>query len=146
MYINHGLNTVSEEFGVTRSRFARDIGRRDKGYLGSKVMEEMKISTLTEPTKPAIQSTVSGVEDMGDTGYIMETQIYIIDMKECKIKTNAWEDLNTKIYNLCLQNCPPVLESVLKANIIWENISCKQNGIGLLLVIRDITHKQDENI
>ena len=84
--------------------------------------------------------------DMGDAGYAMETQIYIIDMKEYKTKTNSWEELNAQIYNLCLQHCPPVLELVLKANSRWEKISCDQNGIGLLLVIRDITHKQDENM
>ena len=143
MYINHGLNTVSEEFGVTRSRFARDIGRRDKGYLGSKVMEEMKLPMLTETTKPSKQITVSGVADMSDAEYAMETQIYIIDMKEYKIKRNAWEELNANICNIFLQHCPPVLESVLKANSRWGNISCDQNEIGLLLVIRDITHKQD---
>ena len=62
------------------------------------------------------------------------------------METNAWEELNANIYTLCLHHCPPVLELVLKANSIWENISCNQNGIGLLLVIRDITHKQDEKI
>ena len=44
------------------------------------------------------------MEDMSDAEYAMETQIYIIDLKEYKMKANAWEELNAKIYNLCLQN------------------------------------------
>ena len=80
----------------------------------------MKLPTPTEPTKPAKHSTVYGVPDMGNTEYTMETQIYIIDLKEYKMKTNALEGLNAQIYNLCLQHFPPVLESVMKANSRWE--------------------------
>ena len=45
-------------------------------------MEEMKLPMLTDLTKPAKQSTVSGMEDTSDAEYAMVTQIYIIDMKE----------------------------------------------------------------
>ena len=62
------------------------------------------------------------------------------------MKTNAWEELNAQIYNLCLQHFPPVLESVMKANSRWEKISCDQNGISFLLVIRDIMHKKDKKM
>ena len=62
------------------------------------------------------------------------------------MKTTAWEEINKNIYNLCLQHCPPVLESVIKANSIWENILCDQNEIVLLLVLRDIKHEQDKKI
>ena len=72
-------------------------------------MEEFKLPTLTEPTKLAKQSTVYVVADMSDAEYAMETQIYIIYMKEYK-KTNAWEELSENIYNIFLQHCPPVLE------------------------------------
>ena len=124
LYFTHGLNTMAAEFGVTRSRLAIYIGSKEKGSLGSKAMEEMKIPTLAELTKPAKQSMVSGVADMINAEYVMETQIYIIDLKEYKMKTNAWEELNANICNICLQHCPPVLGSVLKANNRWENISC----------------------
>ena len=53
-------------------------------------MEKMKLPTLTDPTKPAKQSTVSGMAYMSDAAYAMETQIYIIDLKEYNMKTNAW--------------------------------------------------------
>ena len=62
------------------------------------------------------------------------------------MKTNAWEELNANIYNICLQHFPPVIGSILKSNSRWENILCDQNRIGFLLVIRDITHKQDEKM
>ena len=62
------------------------------------------------------------------------------------MKTNAWEELNAQIYNLCLQHFPLVLESVMKANSRWEKISCDQNGISFLLVIRDIMHKKDKKM
>ena len=66
VYVNHGSSTLEEEFWVTRSRLARYIGSKDKGYLGSKTMEEMKFPTPTEPIKPEKQSMVSGVADIGD--------------------------------------------------------------------------------
>ena len=119
VYFTHGLNTAASEFGMTRSRLAIYIGSKDKGSLGLKAMEEMTLPTLTDPTKPAKQSTVSGVADMRDAKYAMETQIYIIDLKEFKMKTNAWEDLNANIYNLCLQHYPPVLVLVLKTKSRW---------------------------
>ena len=82
MYFTHGSNTVAAEFVVTRSRIARYIVSKDKGYLGSKAMDEMKLPTLKEPNKSAKYSTVSGVAGMGNSEYAMDTQIYIIDMKE----------------------------------------------------------------
>ena len=42
----------------------------------------MKLPTLIESTKPENQRTVYGVADMGGAEYTMETQIYIIDLKE----------------------------------------------------------------
>ena len=82
MYFTHGSNTVAAEFVVTRSRIARYIVSKDKGYLGSKAMDEMKIPTLKEPTKSTKHSMVSGVADMGDAKYAVETQIYIVYLKE----------------------------------------------------------------
>ena len=67
-------------------------------------MDEMKLPKLTKTTKPAKQSTISGLADMGDAEYAMDTQIYIIYLKEYKMKTNAWEELNANIYNICLQH------------------------------------------
>ena len=82
----------------------------------------MKLPTLTEPTKPSKQSMVSGVTDMGNYEYAMENHIFIIDLNEYKMKTDAWEDLNARIYNLCLQHCLLVLEPVQKANSRWGKI------------------------
>ena len=82
LYFTHGSNTAVAKFGMTRRSIARYIGSKDEGSLGSKVMEEMKLPMLTETTKPSKQITVSGVADMSDAEYAMETQIYIIDLKE----------------------------------------------------------------
>ena len=89
VYFTRGSNTAAEEFGATQSRLARYIGSEDRGSLVSKAMEEMKLSTLTDLTKPGKQSTVSEVAYMGNAKYAMEIQIYIIDLKEYKMKTNA---------------------------------------------------------
>ena len=53
VYFTHGYNAAAEEFGVTQSRLVRYIGSKEKGSLGSKEMEEMKIPNLAEPTKPS---------------------------------------------------------------------------------------------
>ena len=71
VYFTHGPNTTVPEFGVTQSRLARKIGSKDKGSLGSKAMEERKLPTLIDPTKPEKQTMVSGVADMGDAEYTM---------------------------------------------------------------------------
>ena len=62
------------------------------------------------------------------------------------MKMNAWEEVNAKIYNICLHHCSMVLKLVMKENSRWENISCDQNGIDLFLVLQDITHKQYEKM
>ena len=47
------------------------------------------------------------------------------------------------IFNLVLQHAPEVLESLLKSQLKWDRVSGEMDGVGLLVMLRDITHKHD---
>ena len=81
-----------------------------------------------------------------DKLYGVKVDKYMVKYKEVRAKKISWVELNWKVYNLCMQHCPPDLESVLKLNSRWDKIMADQDWIGLFHVIWDITHKQDENI
>ena len=79
---------------------------------------------------------------------VLDDKLYRVNgkLQGGQSKNIAWVELNAKIYILCLQHRPPDLELSLKENSIWDKIMAYQDGIGLLHVIWDITHKQDENM
>ena len=76
----------------------------------------------------------------------MKVDKYTVDYKEVRAKKIAWVEINANIYNLCLQHSPPDLESVFKANIIWDKIMLDQDIIRLIHVIWYITHKQNNKM
>ena len=47
------------------------------------------------------------------------------------------------IYNLVLQHVPDVLESLLKSQTKWDKVSGEMDGVQILTILRDITHKHD---
>ena len=47
------------------------------------------------------------------------------------------------IFNLVLQHVPEVLESLLKSQIKWDTVSGEMDGVGILVMLSDITHKHD---
>ena len=75
----------------------------------------------------------------------MKVNKYKVEYNKNRANKIAWVELNAKIYNLCLKRSPPDLDSVLKANRKWDTVMVDQDVICLLLVIQDITHKQNEN-
>ena len=57
---------------------------------------------------------------------------------------NAWDENKGRMYHLVLQHCPLELESKLKAMSNWDSVNADRDIIGLLNLVRDITHKHDE--
>ena len=80
---------------------------------------------------------------MIDDLYKFEMEKYMIMWKTLKIKNEFWGEINGMIYNLVLQHCPKVLESLLKSQTRWDTISNETEGVEILLIVRDITHKHD---
>ena len=75
--------------------------------------------------------------------YQFKLEKYMIMWKSWKIKNDPWGEINSIIYNLVLQHCPKVLESLLKSQTRWDKVLGEMDGIGILLILQDITHKHD---
>ena len=71
---------------------------------------------------------------------------YMVQYKEWYTKIETWTEMNASIFNLVLQHCPEVLESLLKSQTRWDAVKKKMNGIKLLLMLSDITHKHNEYV
>ena len=52
MKFTHGNSKAAAEFGITKSKFARPIGSKDKGDMGSKAIEEMAHPKSVKPVEP----------------------------------------------------------------------------------------------
>ena len=70
-----------------------------------------------------------------------EMEEYMIMWKSWKIKNDSLGEINGMIYNLVLQHCLKVLESLLKSQTRWDNVAKEMDGVGILLILRDITRK-----
>ena len=57
-------------------------------------------------------------------------------------KEEEWETCSAKIYNLLLIYCPPDLEEVLKTMANRDSASASENAMGLLTMIRDVSHNK----
>ena len=109
-------------------------------------MEEMAHPTIFNQVEPIQEyrmenSTLPYKTDVP----VLYDKVYRVNgkLQGGQSKKISWEELNAKIYILCLQHRLPDLESLLKANSRWDKIMADQDRIGLLHIIRSITHKQD---
>ena len=64
----------------------------------------------------------------------------MIKYKKSMREEEEWETCSAKIYNLLLIHCPPYLEEVLKTMTNWDLVSASDNSMGLLVMIRDVSH------
>ena len=49
VYFTHGNSTAAAEFGIFRRKLARHTVSKDKGVMGSKVMDNMAHPKIVEP-------------------------------------------------------------------------------------------------
>ena len=67
----------------------------------------------------------------------------MIKWKSWALKNGSWTEINGMIYNFVLQHVPDMLESLLKSQTKWDKVSGEMDGVGILTMLRDITHKYD---
>ena len=60
-------------------------------------------------------------------------------------KKEKWEENQPRTYNLVLQHCPPKLETRITSQANWDQVQANHDDVGLLKMIRDIAHNQDES-
>ena len=65
--------------------------------------------------------------------FMKEYDTYMRDERQCKID-------NGKIYNLMLQHCDHGLKEELKTLNRWRKTEEDQDLVGILTMIRDLTH------
>ena len=85
----------------------------------------------------------SDVPVMSDIFFNFEMKKYMIKWKSWALKNDSWTEINGMIYNLVLQHVPDVLESLLKSQTKWDRVSGEMDGVGILMMLRNITHKHD---
>ncbi len=56
----------------------------------------------------------------------------------------VWEVNNKKIYNLLLSHCTESMHARLQSMTNWKEISKKQDGLELMILICKILHHKDE--
>ena len=90
--------------------------------MESKVMEEVSLPKIAKPVEPIQEYRMdnftptngSDFPVLDDKLYGMKFYKYMVKYKEFRSNKIVWVQLNTNIYNLCLQHIPPELELVLK--------------------------------
>ena len=66
------------------------------------------------------------------------------ELKETKKMKALWASNNQVIFNLFISNCPPEMETKLQGMKTWSEIDETQDGLMLIKLVCDITHKRDE--
>ena len=145
------------EFSQVQSKLSRYVGSKAKGAIGAKAIMSLRNSNVAEPIEPirVMKKVISdGLETEEDSSVPVksvisikiESEKYLIIWKSWNLKNESWMETNGMIFNLVLQHVPEVLESLLKSQLKWDRVSGEMGGIGLLLMLRDITHKHDSSV
>ena len=96
-----------------------------------------------EPPKP------EKPKDKGDAVeavmFMTELSIWVNDFKEFRKKQQAWENSQTRMFNLTLQHCTPELEDKLKITFGFTDMHLARDAIGLLGLIGDIAHDHTDD-
>ena len=51
---------------------------------------------------------------------------------------------NQVVLNIFLSHCTPEMETKLQGTETWSTVEPKQDGLGVIYFIRDVTHTRDE--
>ena len=55
-----------------------------------------------------------------------------------------WKENSAHVYHLVLTHCHPELEAEIRNHLKWGGAKSPQNGINLLIMIRDVIHGKRE--
>ena len=74
----------------------------------------------------------------------MECSDYMMNSKSWLASKEKWEENGKRVYSLILQHCHPTLELKIPEQTGWILVCNYRDMVGLLKLIRNITHNQDE--
>ena len=159
-----GLQKVLFSFGSTKdaskfitikSKLARHVGIQPwHGALVTLMtMEDMAEPILNPHIRPMLDKLVTKIDGSTETitraesssEFKIEVDDYLADNKFYRTKKEKWEENRPRIYNLFLQHCPPKLETRLTSQEKWDQVRANRDVVGLLKMIRDITHNHNES-
>ena len=114
------------DFFETQSTLSQYVGNKVKGVAGASAISTLEHPNLKEPSVPiCVTKTVTMEVDGNDVGTesnvpVISDQLYgfmykkyMVQYKAWFTKTETWTKKNADIFNLVLQPCPKVLESLL---------------------------------
>ena len=98
LYFTYGNSKLAAEFGIVRSKLARQIGSKDKGAMGSKATEEIANPAIVKPVKPIQEYRIDNstppkktdVPVLDDKVYEMQVDKYMVKYKEVRENKTAW--------------------------------------------------------
>ena len=74
----------------------------------------------------------------------MECSDYMMESKSWLAVKYNWEENGQRVYSLILHHCHPTLELKISEHTGWILVRDSGDMVGLLKLIRNITHNQDE--
>ena len=108
----------------------------------------MKNSAMAAPIRPKLEFDTNNTvvtRDKDNPMFKMEVKDYIVAMKTYQAKKDRWDENQPRAHNLILQYCPPELEIRLISQANWDQVRMDRDVLGLLKMIRDITHNHGKS-
>ena len=133
------------------------MGSRPKGAMVTKAIMKIANPILAQPIEPIRvmkKVQIDGVDTnedstvpvVNDLLFNFEMEKYMIIWKSWKIDSKSSGEINAMVHTLVLSHVVKVLEYLLKSQVKWDKVSKKMDGVGLLLMLRDITHKHNSSV
>ena len=150
-YYTHGLVSDAANFNAVTKNLGRLMSGQSWGgaVKGGNAMRDMTAPIITWPIKPSRDEHVVDNSTSPPTtstvrrdkfDYKCDMEIYMIKYKKDMREEEEWETCSANIYNLLLIHCSPDLEEVPKTMTNWDSVSASENEMGLLAMIRDVSH------
>ena len=133
---NNNKNVFVESVKKLSHHIAVSGSIRYEAPTAARAVRTMTAPTFDQPTKPEKQA--DGAYDE------LEKDVYMNELKEVKKLQATWASNNQIIFNLFISHCSPEMETKLQGMKTWSEIDETQDGLMLIKLIRDITHKRDE--
>ena len=132
-----GKNKFVENVKKLSQHIAASGKIRHEAPTAALAVRSIKAPVYSDPTKPT-----KGEDGRYDD---LEKDVYLSEKKEVAKLRATWENNNQIIFNLFLSHCTPEMETKLQGMDSWSTVDLEQDGLGLISLIRDVTHNRDES-
>ena len=102
---------------------------------------------MTKTVRRFVTGTViKNVAVDNDIDWKMTLSEWIVKEQKYQKDVEAWTENSARVYNLILGHCPPELRVEMQNHSMWAANAVAQDFIGILLIIRDLTHNMKETM